>query len=1548
MTSLKTLAAAMVTAALLFLPAASMADDIDLYTGGEQITGVATNVLIVLDNTSNFSATNQGWTDDSGANTAQGAIEAQVLIDVLKGLPRNSLNVGLMQYADKGGGYPIFAIRENSQGNLTVFEAVNIQIRSNVGDPAYKGPTSGDYDELMNSVFRYFNGFVPQAAATSGRSDESQQGDLRDFAGNASPVPARASLGNHGYAAAGANPLASFAKPADVGLGCAKNFIIFIGNGYPSKSSTSAKTRLTQAGALFSPAVTPQTSGNVAADLQGQVAPYWARFMRQFGVKSEVDDPAVPGSKVFNPIQTYTIDVCKNQCSAEQKALLEAMAQEGRGRYFRSTSKDEMSNALKLIFAEIQAVNSQFAAAALPVSVNARGTFENQVYIGVFRPDSTALPRWYGNLKGYKFAGFCDWDQDGIVDIGEQISDEVGNQADACRKYCDIDRDGAFDPEVDVGVNDPREAESVCGAVASSVRNPGDLTPADSTDAGSFLVAGLESLPIERYDIFLSDRNNALAEDQTTGTGFIRQDAVSYWTHASDFWNFLQTTASAASDSPDGPNVERGGAAQRLRDQLVDTGSVTPQAYLQGRRSYTCLSPDCTPGTSLGASSTHRFSTDNATLVSRLTRTASSFALGTLTRVGDTVTVTAPNHTLANGTQISLSGVTPSAYNLNPVTVANAANVGTPSASFQFTADGLEQPPVLANGQLSVATPRAITSLVVEGGRAKAFADTTGLSAGDQVSVAGAGPFFDGTASVVAVDPFGAFFTFGLKIPAAATSPGSTTAGPKVYSNLSVQFHPTEPLKVLVRTGTNLTGTPETGRFAFGSMVTLNGVDPAFYSGNRVVVDCARDSQSYCYAVAAVATSPATYLKAADRYDVELRRALGSTAVTARFVDTMPAGLTDGTAATIDGTGETQYDRTVAVGGLDLVAKTFTFGPVVLSPSNGSGGTATVVLGRYVSPATLINWVRGQENGVEDENKDGFTSGWRASVHGDVLHSRPLMLNYDDRATTAVELGIVGFYGANDGFLRAIKAGTEDSAGVELWSFTPEEFIPDPTSNDGIKRIFHNDTPVLYPNLACDLKPQPAGRPYFWDGVISSNGAASELMNDKRIIYATMRRGGHAVYALDVSNPVGNTDAAQFVPTFAWKVSNSTPGFANLGQTWSEARVFVLKTGNAANPEVPVLAMGGGYDPTQDDRPPGASRGSGSSIGRGVYLIDPERGPGTAYLHLLPEAGATQYSMPADVTTLDSDGDGYVDRIYALDSGGNVFRWSYAGGDPFSVNSWQYKWVANLTGTGVDARKFLARMAVMPITYKTKPGYALLFGSGDREKPLPNYRVDKNLSPPACVAMQTGCAAYYPEGYFGEPVQDRFFSVLDIDDIPTDVSGAAEFTYPLTITNLHRVVTAGTVASYDDSLGRQGWYLDLLNNQIKLVRDGATYSCPRGEEKQVDVPVFSGGFVRFATNSPVLPDTSRGVCTNLGQAREYAINPLTGLGDDVADGATFDINNFSSVMDGGGLPPSITSGVVQIGERYVKFETRGAGDTQRDPVRASSRRNKVYWFYRAD
>ena len=59
------------------------------------------------------------------------------------------------------------------------------------------------------------------------------------------------------------------------------------------------------------------------------------------------------------------------------------MARMGGGTYSASNSSAELVNQIKAFFAQIQAVNSVAASVALPVSVNVRGTYLNQIYMGM-------------------------------------------------------------------------------------------------------------------------------------------------------------------------------------------------------------------------------------------------------------------------------------------------------------------------------------------------------------------------------------------------------------------------------------------------------------------------------------------------------------------------------------------------------------------------------------------------------------------------------------------------------------------------------------------------------------------------------------------------------------------------------------------------------------------------------------------------------------------------------------------------------------------------------------------------------------------------------------------------------------------------------------------------------------------------------------------------------------------------------------------------------------------------------------------------------------
>ena len=281
----------------------------------------------------------------------------------------------------------------------------------------------------------------------------------------------------------------------------------------------------------------------------------------------------------------------------------------------------------------------------------------------------------------------------------------------------------------------------------------------------------------------------------------------------------------------------------------------------------------------------------------------------------------------------------------------------------------------------------------------------------------------------------------------------------------------------------------------------------------------------------------------------------------------------------------------------------------------------------------IINWARGIDNAT-DENLNGSFTDIRSSVHGDVLHSRPAVVNYNRNGDNN---DVVIFYGANDGLFHAVKGGQSSTDGYEKWAFVPTEFY------SRFKR--------LRDNLPAASASNP--KPYFADGSVgiyqfdaNNDGKFVAADGDKVYLYISMRRGGRFLYAIDVSDPDQ--------PKFMWKRDNSSAGYAELGQTWSEPKVRKIRA--SANP---VLIFGGGYDSAVEDLDP-VPVGTNDTMGRGLFVVDAVTGnviwqagpgaPGTlAAGEVFKTVSGMTYSIASDVAILDRNSDGYFDRFYVGD-----------------------------------------------------------------------------------------------------------------------------------------------------------------------------------------------------------------------------------------------------------------------------------------------------------
>lgn len=366
---------------------------------------------------------------------------------------------------------------------------------------------------------------------------------------------------------------------------------------------------------------------------------------------------------------------------------------------------------------------------------------------------------------------------------------------------------------------------------------------------------------------------------------------------------------------------------------------------------------------------------------------------------------------------------------------------------------------------------------------------------------------------------------------------------------------------------------------------------------------------------------------------------------------------------------------------------------------NNNRITASALGVATTDTSALINWVRGTDNardeagpGTVTENGVSRTYTIRPSVHGDVLHSQPAVINYG--GTT----GVVVFYGANDGMLHAINGNTTASigstaAGSELWGFVPEELFPK------LKRLRNNQPEVrLSTTEVADtaseaLKPTP--RDYFVDGPIGVYQKVSSGTTTRAILYVAMRRGGRFLYAIDVSTPSA--------PRMLWRKRHTDTGFSFLGQTWSQPKVARIK--GHSNP---VLVFGAGYDAAAEDMDPPAA----TTMGKAVVVLDAFTGD------LLRKFDTTR-SVPADVALVDSNADGMIDRAYAADVGGSVYRIDFETSVGMGPTQWAMETLADLSVSG-NQRKFFFAPDVTVLRSFT----AVQLGSGDREKPLDDSSAD--------------------------------------------------------------------------------------------------------------------------------------------------------------------------------------------------------------------------------
>jgi len=477
----------------------------------------------------------------------------------------------------------------------------------------------------------------------------------------------------------------------------------------------------------------------------------------------------------------------------------------------------------------------------------------------------------------------------------------------------------------------------------------------------------------------------------------------------------------------------------------------------------------------------------------------------------------------------------------------------------------------------------------------------------------------------------------------------------------------------------------------------------------------------------------------------------------------------------------------------------------------------------------LIDFVHGID--VYDDNVNGSITDKRDWFLGSFLHSRPHIIHYADRS--------VIYAGANDGMLHAFN----DSDGEELWAFIPQNFL---------SRLMelHTDTPGIFVD----------GSPKAYTSY-DSNGNLTQA-----ILIFGLRRGGNYYYALDVTNPLA--------PKYLWRIEKGST-FQDLGQTWSTPVIGKVAYGTG---EKRVVIFGAGYDENQDlDNP------ANDTIGRGVYMADVLTGS-LLWWKSYPGGTTTMtHCFPSDVTKLDIEGDGMIDRLYVGDAYARLWRFDI-GDLNKNGSSDTSEWTAKIifqSNTGASEKRKMFYPPDVTLEKDSLGNYEMLFfGTGNREDP-------KNVDTAKINRLYA--------------VKDRNSSTILKEADLVDV------------TNFYDLSAAEQASTLNNIKTNYGWYIALTK---KL------------GEKCLATPLVFYGTAYYTTFAPTFTAVVDPCFIGEGEARLYAVN--YGTGEAVFN---FDLTNDSggTVIKGSDrallIGSAIPSGVVitVIGGKVTAYVGVGGG-----------------------
>ncbi len=482
--------------------------------------------------------------------------------------------------------------------------------------------------------------------------------------------------------------------------------------------------------------------------------------------------------------------------------------------------------------------------------------------------------------------------------------------------------------------------------------------------------------------------------------------------------------------------------------------------------------------------------------------------------------------------------------------------------------------------------------------------------------------------------------------------------------------------------------------------------------------------------------------------------------------------------------------------------------------------------------AARLDYLRGSNS------NEGSGNGYRVrstSKLGDLIHSAPYYVaappyNYANGLEAVPYSNFVTSYktrtpmiyiGGNDGMLHGFDA----SSGEEKLAYIPA---------------------AVYSNLS-KLTSANYSHRNFVDGS-PTVGDAFYAGAWHSVLLGGLSGGGQGFFALDVTDPAtfSESNAASIV-RWEFSDSNDTDTDASmryaLGYSYSQPSLVKMANGKWA------AIFGNGYNNTQAD---GYASSSGYAV---LYILDVETGLVMAKINTKSGSATTPNGL-ATPTTVDSNGDGVTDYVYAGDLLGNIWKFDVSGTSP---NLWKVAFGNAANPAPLFSAKDAANNP-QPVSTRLEigkhpvSGAMVYFGTGKYLETSDN----SSTSPQTFYAIRDD----------NSPVSDR--SVL-LQQQVTGVSGD----YRLTSSNII------------DWNFHKGWYIDL----------------PASGERQVNDSQLRNGKIIFTT---LIPDTA--ACSYGGSGWLMELDALSGghpaapVLDVNGDGK---INALDVIASGGNdIPPS--------------------------------------------